>query len=154
MEDLLEMKSIPGFSNYRINKLGTLNSLITGKDIKGVLDRDGYRTTKIISDEGTTKGMFFHRLVLLAFIGSSKLPCDHIDENKLNNAFSNLRYLDHRENNRRSKKNKLGVSNVTRTGKKFGVQFCIKGKVTWFGTYETLEEASNKADEVRAAFYK
>lgn len=149
MEDLFEMKSIPGFSNYTINKLGVLHSLITDREIKGSLDRDGYQKTNIYSDEGVTKRMFVHRLVLLTFIGPSKLACDHIDENKLNNTLSNLRYLDNRENVRRSKRNKLGVSNIKKVGKKFGVQFCIKGKVTYFGTYETLEEASNKANEVR-----
>jgi len=150
MEDLFEMKSIPGFSNYTINKLGILHSLITDREIKGSIDSDGYQKTNIYSDEGVTKRMFIHRLVLLAFIGPSKLPCDHIDENKLNNTLSNLRYLDNRENVRRSKKNRFGVSNVKKVGKKFGVSFYVKDKYEWFGTYETLEEASNKADEVRA----
>ena len=55
MEDLFETKSIPGFSNYTINKLGILHSLITDREVKGSLDRDGYQKTNIYSDEGVTK---------------------------------------------------------------------------------------------------
>lgn len=71
---------------------------------------------------------------------------DHIDLDKSNNVWSNLRPAEHRENVRNSKvrsNNKLGVKgvyyNVRRS--KYHVQITANGKSNHIGYFDTLPDA-------------
>ena len=86
------------------------------------------------------KMYFAHRLIMEAFCGESEQEVDHIDRNKSNNNFENLRYCSRSENNL----NKDCCDNTkgySRDRNKWRARICIDGKVKHLGMFETKEEA-------------
>lgn len=85
--------------NYRISRDGRLYNIITHKELKGSLDKNGYRcfTTRKDGQNVTYKA---HRLVAIEFIPNPNgLPeVNHIDGNKLNNHVTNLKWVTHEQN--------------------------------------------------------
>lgn len=67
--------------------------------LKGYIDQAGYKVINI-KVNGLNKGMKVHRLVAEYFISNpNKLPLiNHIDENKLNNKYTNLEWCDYKHN--------------------------------------------------------
>lgn len=102
-------KDIPQFDGYQISNLGRLKSKertndygrrIKEKIIKPCLNiKDGY-FYKVFVCNGKRKNMLIHRLVAEAFIPNPNgFPIvNHKDENKLNNAASNLERCDYSYN--------------------------------------------------------
>lgn len=77
-------KDIPGYPTYQVSNLGRIKSLpkrrgrgigyITREKILvNVLDKNGYHIVYVYSDKNSRKLCKVHRLVLLAFVGESKL---------------------------------------------------------------------------------
>ena len=86
------------------------------------------------------KEFFKHRIIAYAFLGldinNPKQIIDHIDKNRQNNSFKNLRIVSHQENLFNT--NAKGYSN---RGKKFQAEICINGKNINLGMFDTKEEA-------------
>ena len=84
----------------------------TGKELKCHLQK-GYLVADL-SINGKVKKMFVHRLVALTYIPNedNKPQVDHIDRNKTNNHFSNLRWVTHVENMQNTKLSKSGQKNI------------------------------------------
>ena len=61
------------------------------------INRYGYKYV-CLTDGKKKKNVSVHRLVMLAFVGESDLTVNHIDEDKTNNALSNLEYMSAEEN--------------------------------------------------------
>lgn len=70
--------------------------------------RDGYLSVSL-SKDGKIKHCSVHRLVLLSFVGTSDLDCNHKDGDKENNCLGNLEYCTTRENIRHAYK--MGLKN-------------------------------------------
>lgn len=70
---------------------------------------------------------------------------DHIDGNKANNAFANLRQVSRRtntENKRTARRtNTTGLLGASRKGNRFIASIMHKGKRFYLGVFETAEEA-------------
>jgi len=86
--------------------------------------------------------IYLHHLILPVH---SVLLVDHIDRNKLNNTRDNLRYANWNTQNTNKIQANLtskvrGVS-WNKGSKRFNVLKKIEGKTTYFGSFETLEEA-------------
>lgn len=82
---------IPDFDGYFVSNLGRVKGLWDtilrpGKSKRGYL-------SVWLSRDAIVQRVFVHRLVLLAFVGTSNLQTNHIDCNKANNKLSNLEYL-------------------------------------------------------------
>jgi|688.fasta_scaffold437776_2 hypothetical protein len=103
-------KDIPNYEGkYQVNNFGAVKSLARKKfngyamiDVSEKIltlnnHRDGYLWINL-SANNKRKHFFIHRLVMLAFIGESKLQVDHINGNKKDNNLSNLQYVTNREN--------------------------------------------------------
>ena len=81
-----------------------------------------------------------HRLILEAFVGESEQEVDHIDRNKSNNNFENLRYCSRTENNL----NRDCCDNAKGYywhKNKWRAQIRIDGKNTYLGNFDNEHEA-------------
>lgn len=99
------------------SKSGRLIKKYETKKLKGSVDKDGYVTYRILTQEGK-KHLKAHREMLLAWEGNSTLPqVNHKDGNKSNNSLSNLEWCTAKEN----------VTHAVRTGlldaKKSGAKY-------------------------------
>lgn len=104
-------KDIPGYEGYyQVSNLGNVKSLtrlrklrleltctVKEKMLKPQKATNGYLFI-ILSKDGKTRQILLHRLVMLSFIGKSKLEVNHKDGNKTNNCLSNLEYVTHIQN--------------------------------------------------------
>jgi hypothetical protein len=103
-----------------------------------------------------------HRLAW--FYMMSKWPknqIDHIDGNRKNNKFSNLREATNQENcNNKSfyKNNSLGIKGVSKRGNIYRATIFINGKQKHLGNYSTIDEArsvrNKAAKEAHKEFYR
>ena len=103
-------KTIEGFPNYEVSNMGNVRSLAHrdklnrvqgGRPIKPQFDGKGHYLHVGLHVNGVAKTVNVHRLVARAFIPN---PCgyaevNHKDENKTNNAASNLEWCTHEYNN-------------------------------------------------------
>ena len=81
-----------------------------------------------------------HRLIMEAFCGESEQDVDHIDRNKSNNNFHNLRYCSRTENalNRDFSDNAKGYS---WNRNKLQAQIMIDGKLKYLGRFDNEHDA-------------
>ena len=95
------------YSNYYINNKGKIYSLKNKKILSIQIDKDGYETVKLTDKQYKIKygkRLRVHRLVGKYFLPNgeknyySKSTIDHIDKNKLNNNYTNLRWTTYKEN--------------------------------------------------------
>lgn len=97
----MELISIPGYPNYKIDINGNIYTDRNGRIKKRTckIDKDGYKTIGLWKN-GKQHCYSIHRLVALTFIPNpNNLPqIDHIDRNKLNNNVYNLRWVDAKTN--------------------------------------------------------
>jgi len=91
-----------------------------------------------------------HRLIMEAFVGESEQEVDHIDRNKTNNNFHNLRYCTSSENalNRDFSDNAKGCY-WYKTKKKWRAQISIDGKCKHLGLFDNEHDARQAFLEAR-----
>lgn len=105
--------------------------LIRERILKPRPTRDGYVQVCLCNSKGEKKNSFIHRLVCEAFHKNPmNKPCvNHIDENKTNNAVSNLEWCTYKENNNHGIHNaKIGKANVKNKSKPVG-QYTTDGEL-------------------------
>lgn len=95
-----------------------------------------------------------HRVAWLLMTGAWPIGVvDHIDGNRANNAWANLRDVSRTVNaqNRRTAtaKNTTGLLGVSRDKGRFRASIKIGGKLKWLGTFDTAEAAQAKYIEVK-----
>lgn len=150
-----EWKSIINYPNYEISNMGNCRNISTNKNLKYFIDHKGYKRYNLsVRDETRIrKNIPIHRLVAIHFIPNSenKTEVDHIDNDKLNNSISNLRWVTTSENsrNRNSKKNTtstyVGV-NYCKTENKWRYEITVNGK-KHMKRFDNEKEAAIKRDE-------
>jgi HNH endonuclease/AP2 domain len=128
----------PETGEFRWKK--TLGSRAQSGKIAGSLDHQGYR---IIRVNGTTYQA--HRLVFLWMTGCwPAADIDHIDGNKANNRWENLREATPSQNvanSRRNRKNKSGFKGVHAQHGKWVASITVNGRCIYLGYFDTPEEA-------------
>lgn len=140
-------KIIEENENYSVSNFGNVRNDITGKILKNGISRIGYCNLKLTTN-GKKSNVMPHRLVAKAFIynPNNKSCVDHIDNNKLNNNVSNLRWATHSENimNTTVKTNsKSGTKGVYwyKSSKKWNAQITIDGITKNLGYFDKKEDA-------------
>lgn len=91
---------IPGFLHHAVNEMGEVKNLKTGNVLKPYKARNGYLYVKPI-ECGIKKGhLAVHRAVGMCFCDnySESLVVDHIDGDRANNFYENLRWCTQKEN--------------------------------------------------------
>lgn len=95
-------KDIPGYNGrYLVSNTGKIYSQYLKREMK-LSDRgNGYLFVRLCHN-GKMKNSLVHRLVAFAFVPNPNgyIEIDHIDGNKENNVYTNLRYVSHLDNMR------------------------------------------------------
>ena len=153
-------KSVNGNKNYEVSSFGRVRNAKTEKILaQRINDRDYSMVT--LSKNNKSKHFRVHRLVAEAFIPNpdEKPSVDHIDGNRSNNIWTNLRWATASENGANSKRNAgkelpKGVS-LNKSGT-YRVKIEKYGKQYHVGCFKTVEEAKNayreKAIELHGEF--
>lgn len=121
-------KQLADFPDYEINEFGEIRRLVDGVTrkaghvVKGSVEQ-GYRKVKL-SVDGVKKVTHVHRLVCQTFV--SDIPfdgaiCRHLDDDKMNNHYSNLSWGTHYDNHQDRKRN----------GNSFNGERNGRAKLTW-----------------------
>ena len=107
--------------------------------------------------DGKQKTLLLHRVIM--GITDPKVQVDHVDMNSLNNCRLNLRVATHSEN----RCNQIAYSN-SKTGikdiywhkreNKYRVQIKINGKQKQYGSFNTIQEAVVRRDELLPLLHK
>jgi hypothetical protein len=142
-----EYRVIKDFENYSVSSFGNVKNNLSNKILKPRINNRGYYQL-ILRNNNKDFTKKVHRLVAETFIsnGENKTIVDHIDNNRLNNHISNLRWATNQENARNSKistNNTSGAKGVNWNifNKKWEARICINGKRERLGYYETKEKA-------------
>jgi len=95
-----------GFSRYAVSDFGRVKRLDKNLILKQSFTRSGYLQVDLFTDEHKVKHCRTNRLCAMAFLLDQRKHDDdtvhHIDEDKNNNAKSNLMWLPHKDNCRQS----------------------------------------------------
>lgn len=103
-----ECRKIPGFPNYYAFVDGRIWSQKTHRFLKESIDpKTGYKRITATDENGIKKTCYVHRMIAFSFIPNNQcLPqINHIDENKSNNAVSNLEWCTAKYNSNYGTKN-------------------------------------------------
>ena len=171
MEDVKEeiWKDIKGYEGlYQVSNIGRVKSLdrtfinkighkqhTKERIMKLGTDKDGYLQVSLCDSSGKVKRFYVHRLVCEAFHENPKnKPCvNHIDEDKTNNAASNLEWCTVKENcNHGTRNARVGEAVAKALSKPVG-QYTRDGKLikVWQSTQEVERQlgfAHNNISEV------
>jgi hypothetical protein len=138
---------------YKISDHGRLKSIskVTGKErlLRQQLSH-GYRTIRI-HDLGGVRGFGVHILVARAFCEQEDLAhvvVDHIDRDKGDNRWFNLRWVTSSENSINTERGLM--YGITRRKGGYQLQFNRKGKYMSYGCFKELAAAKQRRDEVVA----
>ena len=129
----------------------TWNRTFAGEPV-GWTNANGYLATKIL-----TVSYLVQRIVWKIVTGDEPPEdIDHIDGNRTNNRFKNLREVDANEGSWNCgihKNNKVGMKGVTKRGNTYIARIHPRGQVVYLGTFKTPEEASKAYEEASERIY-
>ena len=100
-------KPVEGFEAlYTVDEDGNVYSLRSKKYLSPKIDRYGYKVVTLFK-QGKARCTTVHRLVAQAFVDNpGHKPCvNHLDENKLNNHYTNLEWATVKENDNHGSRN-------------------------------------------------
>jgi len=107
-------RSVSGYLNYQVSDHGRIRNTNTGIILKQQANANGYNQISLYLN-GKGKTYPIHRLVCFAFNSNpNNYPCvDHIDKNRSNNHYQNLRWCTISMNNKNKSKQINNFSGFT-----------------------------------------
>jgi hypothetical protein len=109
-DEEFKILTLPNYENsYKISNYGKVFSLKNNIYMKLLKNRNGYMQIRIYNNESKSKTFRVHQLVAYMFVDNKddKKYVDHIDRNKINNYFKNLKWVTHQENMCNTNKNRI-----------------------------------------------
>ena len=105
-----------------------------------------YLRISIVDSYGKSAEFLVHRLIWKIKTGQEPNGfVDHIDQDKINNRFQNLRVVDNatnKRNSRMSRKNKSGVNGVYKlSNEKYSASIQFNDTAIYLGVFDTLHDA-------------
>ena len=92
----MSWREVDEYPGYAVSTCGKVRGRY-GKILRGETNRDGRRCVMMYKQGLPRKNMLIHRLVAFAFVENPRPDIfnmvDHIDQNKLNNHHTNLRWV-------------------------------------------------------------
>lgn len=149
----LEWRDIKGYEgHYRISEYGDVMSLKGKKKLLRPGQACGYLKVSL-SKNGIIKSYLVHRLVATAFCNNPNKyeEVNHIDENKINNHYSNLEWCNHKYNmnygtrNTRVSEKMIGNNNGGRKVK------CIELNMVFDSVTKAAEYVNGKGTAISAS---
>lgn len=89
---------------------------------------------------------YAHRLAWFLMTGAWPSAVDHVNGDRADNRWSNLRLATPSQNSsnaRRSRSNTTGRKGVTTYRGRFRAQICVQGQRKWLGDFISIEEAAD-----------
>ena len=125
-------RAIDGYLNYEISSHGRVRNNNTGKILKPNIDIHGYYYIRLCKN-GKVTTIKNHRLVCAAFNENENNYniVDHIDRNRVNNFYENLRWTTNEANSKNrniQKNNTSGTQGVSRHRKNWRARWFQDGK--------------------------
>ena len=152
--------SIDGYTNYQVSWWGRVRNAKTGRILKPQGGGHGYNHVNL-SKLGKTKIHRIHLLVAREWAPNpeGKRCVDHIDGNKANNNWENLRYATHAENARNKSKRANTTSKYYgvcfhKKADKWNAQIQIEGRRKNLGYFTDEKQAAEVFNKAAAEFYK
>lgn len=152
-------KFIPELKYYEVSNFGKVRSLHKNKRSNNIITLvfvKGYFHARLNIDK-KRKHFTIHRLVAQAFVDNpnNQKYVDHIDGDKTNNFFTNLRWVTSRQNNQNRKCHRENISTSKFKGvsfdkscNKWDASIYFKPKQKRIGRFNTELEAATAYDEV------
>lgn len=129
-----------GIRYYYISEDGEVISMRTSKPyiMKAEISRDGYKRVPLKYEKGKERKYFVHRLVYKVFIGEliEGLVIDHIDGNRTNNNYLNLRQCSQKKNIENALAHNFGNNNA----RKVKIKVKATGEILEFNKVKDLIE--------------
>ncbi len=127
-----QWRLINDYDNYEVSSHGRARNNNTGRILKPGINGSGYHFVSLHKD-GKAKSHKIHRLVCFAFCENPHdyTVVDHLDRNRTNNMFNNLRWCTISENNRNatiSIRNTSGMKGVYKDGNSWRAQWSDNDK--------------------------
>ena len=140
------------YPNYEVSICGQVRNFKTKRILKYFTNDRGYYYVSI-SQKSKSINLKIHRLVLENFIPNveKKENIDHVNNNKLDNTISNLRWCTPSENqfNRSlNKNNKSGYKGIAWENNKWRVTIRHNNKRINLGYFINIEDAKNARQEM------
>lgn len=104
------------------------------------------KNTGYIYSDFIGKKVYLHRYIMDIHTDKSGRVVDHVNRDKRDNRKENLRIVTQAENLRNLSilsNSNTGYRNIYKKGKKFCLMSNYNGKVTYFGTFQTIQDALN-----------
>lgn len=126
------------------------NKKFSGKELSKV-SKSGYITVGIFN-----RSYEIHRIIWLMMTGEWPNVIDHINGDRSDNRWENLRNVDTKENAKNSRKSSNNTSGVTGVSKhscgKWRAEITDNGKYVYLGIYNNFSDAVNVRKEAEKAF--
>ena len=155
-----EWAAIDGCKNYQVSWWGRVRNAKTGRILKACVSSNTYLTLNL-SKMGKAKSFSVHVLVAREWVENpdNKRCVDHIDGNKTNNHYENLRWATHSENGR-NQKNQTNTSSVYKgvylhkPTKKWMAYIRINKKLKNLGYHASEREAGMAYNMAAVKYFK